>query len=84
LNNYLYLTADDDEQGFAIYRVDLTSGSVIQVIKLPENIREVEGLTFYIEGKDLRAAVLTIRDIDNDLLNKLSIRIAQVLVYQMN
>lgn len=79
--NFLYLTANHDERGFAVYRVDLASGQVIQVIKLPENIREVEGLTFYEEGRGLRAAVLTIRDIDNSLLNKLAIRIAQVLVY---
>ena len=84
-NNQFYLTADSDiDNNFAIYQVNLVSGDVIKLIDLPDDIREVEGLSFTINDNYYKTDimnVLAIRDIDNDVANKLKIRIAEVLTY---
>jgi len=84
-NHHFYLTADSDtDNNFAIYQVNLVSGDVIKLIDLPDDIREVEGLSFTINDNNYKTDimnVLAIRDIDNDVANKLKIRIAEVLTY---
>jgi hypothetical protein len=45
-NGYLYLTANGETSGFSIYRMGLDDGQVIEVAKFPDNLDEVEGLTF--------------------------------------
>jgi len=50
-NGYLYLTAlGAEEFEFSIYRMNLQTGEVIEVAKLPSGLLEVEGLTFSIAG----------------------------------
>jgi hypothetical protein len=43
--NHLYLTANNTGEGFAVYDVDLSSGTVQKLFKINGELSEVEGLT---------------------------------------
>jgi hypothetical protein len=44
--NSLFMSSDDmDKKGFAVYEMDLDSGKVTKVLRLPENVTEVEGIS---------------------------------------
>jgi sugar lactone lactonase YvrE len=45
-NDHLYMTADDPEGGFALYEMDLATGTVGKLFHLHNEIKEVEGVAF--------------------------------------
>lgn len=57
-NNHFYLTAHSDIDTFAIYKVNLVSGDVIKLMDLPDDIREVEGLSFTINDNNYKTDIL--------------------------
>jgi hypothetical protein len=46
LDGSLYMTANAPSSGFAIYKMNLSSGAISQVGELASDVTEVEGLTF--------------------------------------
>jgi hypothetical protein len=45
-NKALYITANDDENGFAIYKINLSNGFTTKVAHFENDVVEAEGLTF--------------------------------------
>jgi|GEM_PF-4972888 len=45
-NGFLYLTANAPEAGYAVYKLNLQTGQLIQVAQMPAELVEVEGLSF--------------------------------------
>jgi hypothetical protein len=50
--NHLYLTANNANEGFAVYDVDLSSGNVQKLFKINGELSEVEGLALVANSAD--------------------------------
>jgi hypothetical protein len=84
---FLYVTAcaPDNTERFAVYKIDLTAGTVLKVADIPDDTREIEGLAFTssVDGS-VQLDVLAIKDISNPVMNYLKIRIAEVVSFKMD
>lgn len=79
----LYMSANSQPyaESYSIYKLDMSSGEVQEVIGLELGIREIEGVTITAVDNKIFLDVLAIKEIDKPLLNALKIRIAEVITY---
>ena len=71
------------EDNYSIYSIALDSGAVSLEVMIDQGIREIEGINIIQKENSLfpRLDVLAIKDIDN-VMNKMKIRLAQVLSFE--